>query len=608
MKRLLHFRTILGIYLFLPMVIIAVFVAWVMQINGKAAVQDAALLFGDETIAHIRTRVDQFLTVPQLINTMNAEAILMGRIDVADPEQLESLFLSRVRYFPSVTSVYFGNTIGGLVNAGREGPGGSQYVIRTENFKEGVFRKYAIDEKGVKTATLSTLSDFDARMRPWYLKAVSTGQATWTDPFVLATGQDKAISAVQPVYTADGSLLGVSSVDVFLSQLNEFLTSMNGMLGGFCFITDQSGSFVASSSSLIDMDAIARQGRKLKSPETHGQFSLNGERYYVNRTPLSKSIGLAWYIYTVYPENVFMSKIEKNDGSQLLALGIVFLTCLMLTLHIAHVFSKPIHRLTEYTQTLSRGEWPGVLPTMAIYEMDKLRQSFDIMQGELKLLIDRLNEEIKEKNSANEVIQKLLQDKELLLREVHHRMKNNMNVIVSLFSLQSGMLDDERPKRVLLDAQTRMESMMLLYDKLYCSDSFINIDADRYFSEILDQLQLQFQKKSVMIEKHLESISLQSDQLMPLGIIVNELLTNAYKYAFASGSGTIFLGLEKKDGQIILTISDDGVGYDPAPETSEATGFGTRLVRVLVGQIGGSLSIDGTGGTSVVVTLPIPLS
>jgi len=587
------------------MVIIAGLVAWVMQINGKAAVQDTTILFGDETIAHIRTRVDQFLAVPQLINTMNAESIRTGRIDPTDPDQLESLFLSRVHYFSSITSVYFGNTSGGLVNAGREGPGGVGYVIRTDNFTKGAFRKYALDGEGIKSSTLATIADFDARKRPWYQKAIENGRATWTDPFVLATGQDKAISAVNPVYGPDGSLLGVLSVDVFLSQLKEFLTSMNGTLGGFCFITDQSGSLIASSSSTSDTEEIVREGQRIKTPAAHGQIKLNGERYYVNKTPLSASIGLDWQIFTVYPENVFMSKINENNGKEFLLLGIIFLACLMLTMHIAHVFSKPIHKLTKYTQTLSKGEWPGMIPPMAIYEMDRLRQSFDIMQGELKLLIGRLNEEIEEKNSANELIRKLLGEKELLLREVHHRIKNNMNVLVSLFSLQSGMLDDERLKQVLSDAQTRVASMMLLYDNLYRSDSFRDIDAARYLSEILDLLQQQFQKESVRIEKNLESLNLHSDQLMPLGIIVNELLTNAYKYAFESGSGTIFLGLEKKDGQINLTVSDNGVGYDTSPGTMDATGFGTQVVRALVSQVGGSLSIDGTSGTHVVVTIPL---
>jgi two-component sensor histidine kinase/HAMP domain-containing protein len=503
--------------------------------------------------------------------------------------------------------VYFGNPQGGLVNAGREGPGGSGYVIRTEKFRQGPFRKYAIDEQGVKTSTLLTIADFDARTRPWYQKATTVGQATWTDPFVLATGQDKAISAVRPVYVEDGTFLGVFSVDVFLSQLNAFLTSMNGTLGGFCFITDKAGSLIASSSVSGEFEAIAREGQKAVHSETHGQFTLKGERYYVNTTPLSETVGLDWIIITVYPENVFMSKINENDGPQYLVLGLVLLACILLTVQISRVFSKPVLRLTEYTQRLSKGEWPGELPPMAIYEMENLRKSFDAMQGELKLSIERLNGEIQDKNSANELIRKLLAEKELLLREVHHRIKNNMNVIVSLFSLQSGMLDDERPKRVLLDAQTRMESMMLLYDKLYRSDSFTSIDAARYFSEILDQVHLHFQKKSVLIENHLESLTLHSDQLMPLGIIVNELLTNAYKYAFPSGGGTIFLGLEKQGSKIVVTVCDDGVGYNPSSQTA-STGFGTQVVSALVGQIGGTLSIDGTKGTRVIITLPTPLS
>ena len=185
--------------------------------NGRQAVNDVAAQLRQEITTQIGQRLEAFLTTPRLINQNNANAMRLGLLDVNDPVALERFFWEQIQVFDTVTSIYFGNTQGGLVDAGREGAAGSLYVIATDGFTSGPFRKYTTDAQGNRTELLITVPEFDARTRPWYTEAVDSGQAAWSDIYILFTGQDMAIAASRPVYDPTGKLLGVVSSDLFLS-------------------------------------------------------------------------------------------------------------------------------------------------------------------------------------------------------------------------------------------------------------------------------------------------------------------------------------------------------------------------------------------------------
>lgn len=144
--------------------------------NGRQAVNEVAAQLRGEIISQIERRLETFLGTPHLINQINANVIEQGLIDVNDPAVLEPYFLEQIQVFDTITSIYFGNTQGGLIDAGREGAGGFLYVIATDAFTSGPFRKYATDDQGNRTELLLTIPNFDARTRPWYTRAVETGQ------------------------------------------------------------------------------------------------------------------------------------------------------------------------------------------------------------------------------------------------------------------------------------------------------------------------------------------------------------------------------------------------------------------------------------------------
>lgn len=211
------------------------------------------------------------------------------------------------------------------------------------------------------------------------------------------------------------------------------------------------------------------------------------------------------------------------------------------------------------------------------------------------------HENITERKKAEEEIQSLLKEKEILLREVHHRIKNNMNTISGLLMLQAGSINDQAAISALNDAKNRVQSMMIMYDKLYRSDDYRKMSVKDYLEKFIDEIFLIFENsRNVSIEKDIEDFILDTKILFPLGIIINELITNAFKYAFPGGRhGWIKVSVSRDSDMVSLSIQDDGVGFSDGTASSKPGGFGLSLVSALTEQIDGQYSISGVNGTKV---------
>jgi len=233
-------RVPLQIILIVPYILLVIIasglVGYLSFRNGQQAINDVAHELRKEINTRITEHVRSFLSTPHRINQVNATAIRNGTIPADDPKALENRFLEQIRLFDNVTSIYFGNTEGGLADAGREGLGGSTYVIETDGFAKGPFRKYAADSRGKRTGLMATVPDFDSRTRPWYTGAVQKNGSYWSNVYILFTGQDIAISASYPVYDTRQKLIGVVAADIFLSHLSSFLKNLDIGKNGRSFI------------------------------------------------------------------------------------------------------------------------------------------------------------------------------------------------------------------------------------------------------------------------------------------------------------------------------------------------------------------------------------
>ena len=206
---------------------------------------------------------------------------------------------------------------------------------------------------------------------------------------------------------------------------------------------------------------------------------------------------------------------------------------------------------------------------------------------------------------AEDRVRSLLSEKDLLLKEVHHRIKNNMSVVMGLLSLQSDTLKDPAAVAALQDSRNRVQSMMVLYEKLYRSNDFRAISAKEYLPALINEIMSNFPNRMhVDVETRIDDMVLDARILSPIGIIINELLTNTMKHAFdGRDSGRIDVSFSIKDSHATLIVEDDGIGI---PESADiATGFGIQLVTTLVEQFDGTIRIERQDGIRFVLTFGV---
>lgn len=217
-----------------------------------------------------------------------------------------------------------------------------------------------------------------------------------------------------------------------------------------------------------------------------------------------------------------------------------------------------------------------------------------------KLIIQKENETKRLSNEVNlrtKDLKNALDEKELLLKELNHRVKNNMQTIVSLIRLQSDEIENEKLKDILLTIQNRISAMGHLHELLYKQDDINYIDVYEYFEVLIDEVRESYDS---FIEIHLDiKTKLKMEQSIYCGLIINELITNSFKYAFPDKKGNIFITLEKENENIKLTIKDDGIGFD---ETKVNFSLGFTLVKTLaVSQLKGEIDINSKNGVTTTI-------
>jgi two-component sensor histidine kinase len=192
---------------------------------------------------------------------------------------------------------------------------------------------------------------------------------------------------------------------------------------------------------------------------------------------------------------------------------------------------------------------------------------------------------------------------QIVLKEVHHRIKNNMSAMMSLLNLQAGSMKDAFTVSALEDASNRLQSMEILYDKLYQSTGFTKLSVKAYLPSLVEDILANFPGgDSIRVEQDIEDFALDAKRLQPLGIIINELLTNVMKYAFAGREGgTIAVAASLASGHVAITVADDGVGIPPSVDIARSPGFGLMLVQALTAQLEGTIRIERAGGTRVIL-------
>ncbi|MBT4290210.1 MAG: PAS domain S-box protein, partial [Deltaproteobacteria bacterium] len=212
--------------------------------------------------------------------------------------------------------------------------------------------------------------------------------------------------------------------------------------------------------------------------------------------------------------------------------------------------------------------------------------------------------DITKRKRAEETIKASLKEKETLLQEIHHRVKNNLTIVASLLNLQANYLEDDQTKTALLDSKSRVQSMAAIHETLYQSENLASIDMKTYLSKLgIDVARNYATGTKAQLTVESENISIGAKQASPIGLIINELITNSLKYAFLNiEEGEINIKLKKTEDLIELEYADNGVGFPGEFDWKNSKTLGFKLVRNLVeNQLDGSLDIKSENGTKFII-------
>jgi len=274
--------------------------------------------------------------------------------------------------------------------------------------------------------------------------------------------------------------------------------------------------------------------------------------------------------------------------------------------------SVPPEQVREIALRTQHGGWSG--------ELMQRRKNGEEFPADLSTSVVRNDDgepvarvtvarDISERRKAEQQIRASLNEKEILLKEIHHRVKNNLQVITSLLNLQSSKEDHPQTAAVLRESQNRIRSMALVHEELYRSRDLARVDLSSYIGKLASGLFRVFASPSSEIGLQIEvrDVFLPVDTAIPCGLILNELISNALKHAFRSSpQGTITIRMAKRGEAYELLVQDDGVGLPPYLSLESAETLGLQLVNTLIKQLHGTLQVERTGGTAFLLRFPEP--
>ncbi len=209
------------------------------------------------------------------------------------------------------------------------------------------------------------------------------------------------------------------------------------------------------------------------------------------------------------------------------------------------------------------------------------------------------------RKKEEDLVKASLHEKEVLLKEIHHRVKNNMSVISSLLSMQSNYIKDEEAKLLFKESQNRIRSMALIHDKLYQHESLANIEFGNYINDLVRDIKrsYNYQPAIINIDLQVDTVFMEVGKAIPCGLIINEIFSNAYKHAFKGReTGTIQICFTKTVDQYTLVVRDNGIGLPANMNINDVPSLGMQLITALVDQLHGSLEVTQDNGTTFTVS------
>ncbi len=431
---------------------------------------------------------------------------------------------------------------------------------------------------------------------PWFSQARETGRfivgALEIDPVTT----EAVVRAVSPVFDPDGAFSGALTTGIRLQALQQLGRERAGEARAA--LVDREGRLLTESREL----GLARLDSALMHQaieEGSARFSRSGPdgtpRIYVLVPLLSTEL----FALLAEPAPVFRDFATVDlAGTLLLPLAMLILAGSVIWMATDMMVLRWLRYMRRLAGAYGRGRYT-VRPVRAVSapaELRELAASFDTMARSIAERDEALNDS--------------LAYQEMLLKEVHHRVKNNLQIITSLINLQMRAVDDPAAAKVLGDAQTRINALALVHRTLYEAGDFTRINLKSFFEELctLTHAALSGQERAITLNTHISAAVLEAERCIPLALFVTEAMTNAYKHAFEgrdTGVLTVRLHIQP-EGRMVAEVSDDGVGAAPAGPGGRR-GVGGALFDAFARQLNGTSQARtaASGGHSVTLMFPL---
>lgn len=222
-------------------------------------------------------------------------------------------------------------------------------------------------------------------------------------------------------------------------------------------------------------------------------------------------------------------------------------------------------------------------------------------QISLEKLVQRKTRQLEESNAD---LRSKNKEKEVLIKEIHHRVKNNMQIVISLLNMQANLSESPKEKAVFEESKDRIRSMALIHERLYLEKDILNISISEYTHELIHELSASYRPEhEVEFEIQMTPIQLSIDHAIPYGLMLNELVTNSLKHAFKEKSGSIKIESAMETERLFLTYSDTGPGFDF--ENYHGKSFGLELIEILVDQLNGNMIYQSKNGSVFEISFPV---
>ncbi|SIQ48188.1 Two-component sensor histidine kinase, contains HisKA and HATPase domains [Alkalispirochaeta americana] len=452
-----------------------------------------------------------------------------------------------------------------------------------------------LDETGRVTLSVPASPEqmgLDMSRQQFFLERGKGDLPLWSRAFVsLETGSPTATLSV-PL----GESVLVGFLD--LSVLGSIVSGIRLGETGFALIRDQVQTVIAHPDPRYVQEM--RNMTQLPDPGDPGdgygetrQFYLDGRAYQGLSVSVEPS---GWSLSLLQERAEALAPVRTILTTILVVLACVLLLGTLISFSLYWRILKPVKRLVEQTGQISSGVYRFGETEASFREVEALHHAFVAMGGVLEAREGALRDSLREK--------------EVLLQEVHHRVKNNFQMIISLLNLQMLQTPQEDAQEAFIEAEGRIRSMALVHEKIYRSDSLSRIDFGSYIGDILEELYLAYsaQDQGISLDSHVEEVDLSINEAIPCGLILNELVTNVLKHAYPPGfTGEKSLGIRfhrvrKQEAELV--VWDRGVGASLS-EQGEFS-LGKTLVQQLARQLKGDLSVTSSEGT--VTTLRFPLT